>query len=85
MAPVYTSLRLIDAYVAFFGNEPIPRTQTYGQELQTMREQEESINGRTVAALVLIDPMMTLKVLIPWKPTARPARTTISPPSSGPS
>ena len=29
-----------------------------------MLEQEDSINGRTVAALVLSDPLMTLKVLI---------------------
>ncbi|HRH73651.1 MAG TPA: histidine kinase, partial [Zoogloea sp.] len=62
MALINQAFDTLDAYVAFFGNEPIPVLKHTVKELQTMREQEESINGRTVAALVLSDPMMTLKV-----------------------
>ncbi len=64
MALINQAFDTLDAYVAFFGNEPIPVLKHTVKELQTMREQEESINGRTVAALVLSDPMMTLKVLV---------------------
>ncbi|MDD2991346.1 MAG: HDOD domain-containing protein [Zoogloea sp.] len=64
MALINQAFDTLDAYLAFFGNEPIPVLKHTVKELQAMREQEESINGRTVAALVLSDPMMTLRVLI---------------------
>lgn len=64
MALITTPFETLEAYVAFFGNEPLPVLRHTVKELQAMRDQEESINGRTVASLVLSDPMMTLKVLI---------------------
>lgn len=64
MALITQAFDTLDAYMAFFCNEPIPVLRHTVKELQSMREQEESINGRTVAALVLSDPLMTLKVLI---------------------
>lgn len=64
MALIPQPFDTIDSYIAFFSQEPLPVLKHTVKELQAMREQEESINGRTVAALVLSDPMMTLKVLI---------------------
>jgi len=64
MALIHQPLDTIDSYTAFFSQSPLPVLKHTVKELQTMREQEDSINGRTVAALVLSDPMMTLKVLI---------------------
>ncbi len=71
MALIHQPFDSIDSYIAFFGNESIPALKHTVRELQTMREHEDSINGRTVAALVLSDPMMTLKVLIHIEATRR--------------
>ena len=57
-------LESLDSYVAFFHQQPLPVLKHTVRELQAMREHEDDINGRTVAALVLGDPLMTLKVLI---------------------
>lgn len=54
----------IESYNSFLSQEAIPVLKHTVKELQAMREMEDSINGRTVAALVLSDPMMTLRVLI---------------------
>lgn len=64
MALIQQPFDTIDSYIAFFSQEPLPVLKHTVKELQAMLEQEDSINGRTVAALVLSDPMMTLKVLI---------------------
>ena len=64
MALINQPFDSIDSYTSFFSQKPIPVLKHTVKELQAMREQEDSINGRTVAALVLSDPMMTLKVLI---------------------
>ena len=64
MALIPQPFDTIDSYIAFFSQEPLPVLKHTVKELQAMLEQEDSINGRTVAALVLSDPMMTLKVLI---------------------
>lgn len=54
----------LDSYIAFFSQVSVPVLKHTLKELQGMQDHEESINGRTVAALVLGDPMMTLKVLV---------------------
>ncbi|MDD3354149.1 HDOD domain-containing protein [Zoogloea sp.] len=64
MALLTHALDSIDSYVSFFSHQPLPVLKHTVKELNVMREAEEHINGRTVAALVLGDPMMTLKVLI---------------------
>jgi len=64
MALIQQPFDSLDAYVAFFAQQELPVLKHTVKELQAMREQEDSINGRTVAALVLGDPMMTLKVLL---------------------
>ncbi len=64
MALIPQPFDTIDSYIAFFSQEPLPVLKHTVKELQAMLEQEDSINGRTVAALVLSDPLMTLKVLI---------------------
>ncbi len=64
MALITQAFDSIDSYTAFFSKEALPVLKHTVKELQAMREHEDSINGRTVAALVLSDPMMTLKVLI---------------------
>lgn len=64
MALITQAFDSLDSYIAFFSLEALPVLKHTAKELQAMREHEDSINGRTVAALVLGDPMMTLKVLI---------------------
>ena len=64
MALITHAFDSLDSYTSFFSHESIPVLKHTVKELQAMREQEDSINGRTVAALVLSDPMMTLKVLM---------------------
>lgn len=64
MALITHAFDSLDAYTAVLNHESIPVLKHTVKELQAMREQEDSINGRTVAALVLSDPMMTLKVLM---------------------
>ena len=64
MALIAQPLDSLDSYVAFFNQQPLPALKHTVRELQAMREHEDDINGRTVAALVLGDPLMTLKVLI---------------------
>lgn len=64
MALIHLPFETIESYISFFAQAPLPVLKHTVKELQSMREREEDINGRTVAALVLSDPMMTLKVLI---------------------
>ena len=64
MALITQAFDSLDSYIAFFSLEAPPVLKHTAKELQAMREHEDNINGRTVAALVLGDPMMTLKVLI---------------------
>jgi hypothetical protein len=64
MALIAQPFDSLERYVAFFDQQPLPVLKHTVRELQAMREQEDDINGRTVAALVLGDPLMTLKVLI---------------------
>ncbi|MBS0346111.1 MAG: HDOD domain-containing protein [Proteobacteria bacterium] len=64
MALINVPFETLDSYIAFFSQEPLPVLKHTVKELQSMREREDHINGRTVAALVLGDPMMTLRVLV---------------------
>lgn len=64
MAMIAQPFDSLESYIAFFDQQPLPVLKHTVRELQAMREQEDDINGRTVAALVLGDPLMTLKVLI---------------------
>ena len=64
MAMITQPFDSLDAYLAFFDQQALPALRHTVRELQAMREKEDEINGRSVAALVLSDPLMTLKVLI---------------------
>lgn len=75
MALITQAFDSLDSYTAFFSQEPLPVLKHTVKELQAMREHEDSINGRTVAALVLSDPMMTLKVLIYMEEHRRAGKT----------
>ena len=59
MAMITHPLDSLDSYIAFFNQQPLPALKHTVRELQAMREHEDDINGRTVAALVLGDPLMT--------------------------
>src|SRR5574340_935771 len=56
-------LRDLDAWVAFLGEATPPVLGRTARELAALRERQERITGRDVAAVVLRDPLMTLKVL----------------------
>ena len=64
MALITRPFETLSAYEAFFAHEEMPVLRHTVKELDAMREQEDHVNGRAVAALVLSDPMMTLRVLI---------------------
>ena len=64
MAMITDPLESLDSYLAFFDQQALPALRHTVRELQAMRDKEDEINGRSVAALVLSDPLMTLKVLI---------------------
>lgn len=54
----------LESYTAHLSRQDLPVLKHTVKQLHAMLEQEDSINGRTVAALVLSDPLMTLRVLI---------------------
>lgn len=50
-------------YVAYFSSQPLPVLKHTVKSLDAMRGEEERINGKQVASLVLADPLMTLRLL----------------------
>jgi HD-like signal output (HDOD) protein len=56
-------LASLDAYVECFSREPIPVLKRTVQQLALLQENEDRIGGKQLAAAVLSDPLMTLKLL----------------------
>ncbi|NTV09465.1 MAG: HDOD domain-containing protein [Zoogloea sp.] len=52
-----------ESYVAFFCAQSLPVLKRTARELAAMREKEETVNGRSIAGVVLADPLLTLRVL----------------------
>lgn len=57
-------LRSVDEYVDFFSRQDIPALRHTVRALSALREQEESVNGRHIASIVMGDPLMTIKLLV---------------------
>jgi HD-like signal output (HDOD) protein len=53
----------LPAWVAYYGQAPIPVLRHTVQALDRLRENAENINGRVIAGAILHDPLMTLRVL----------------------
>ncbi len=53
----------LPAWVAYLAQVDIPVLRRTKRELARLREQEDRVNGRTLAAAVLQDPLLTVKVL----------------------
>ena len=53
----------VDAYVRFLSAQDIPVLRQTARELEALRQAQESVSGRRIAAVVLADPLMTAKLL----------------------
>ncbi len=60
---IETAFRDLEAWVAFFGQATIPVLRHTVQGLDRMREKADKVNARSIAAVILNDPLMTLRVL----------------------
>lgn len=57
------ALPSLEAYVAFFASQPLPVLRHTAKALDGLRDDEERINGKQVAGVILADPLMTLRLL----------------------
>lgn len=57
-------LATVEDYVAFFSRQDIPALRHTVRALAALREEEESVNGRHIASIVMGDPLMTIKLLV---------------------
>lgn len=53
----------LEGRVAYFSAAPIPVLRHTEQRLAKLREHAQKANARTISAVILQDPMMTLRVL----------------------
>jgi HD-like signal output (HDOD) protein len=53
----------LDAWVAFYSQASVPVLRHTVQGLEQMREKADKVNARSIAAIILNDPLMTLRVL----------------------
>lgn len=61
---ITTPLASIDSYIAYFSQSTLPVLRRTVRALAELREDEDKINGRRIAAVILHDPLMTLRVLV---------------------
>lgn len=57
------ALSSLEAYVLYYSQIELPVLKGTVRSLAQLREKEDTVNGREIAAIVLQDPLMTLKVL----------------------
>ena len=53
----------LDAWVRFFSNAEIPILRKTARRLEEARQNSDRVNGRDIAAIVLQDPLMAIRVL----------------------
>lgn len=58
------ALDSIESYIAYFSDVELPALRKSMRSLAELREHEDHISGRSLAAEVLRDPLLTLRVLI---------------------
>lgn len=63
MATIDTPLASVDAYVEFLSAQDVPVLRRTVREFGLLAAQQESVSGKRVAAAVLADPLMTMKLL----------------------
>ncbi len=63
MKRIHRPLESLDSYVACFSQETIPVLKRTAQQIAALREQEDDISGKQITAVVLGDPLMTLRLL----------------------
>ncbi|MCM8567023.1 HDOD domain-containing protein [Thauera linaloolentis] len=63
MSPLLSPLPSVDAYVAHFTRRPLPVLRRTVRELDALRADPERAGGRQIAAIVLDDPLMTMRLL----------------------
>ena len=63
MGFIDTPLPSVTAYVDLMSAHDVPVLRRTVKELATLRERQESLGGKPVAAVVLADPLMTMKLL----------------------
>ncbi|QID18737.1 HDOD domain-containing protein [Nitrogeniibacter mangrovi] len=63
MLRIQHPLASLDAYVSCFSSEPIPVLKRTAQQLDALRAQEDAVSGKQLTAVVLSDPLMTLRLL----------------------
>lgn len=63
MALLCAPLGSVDAYAEFFTRQEVPVLRHTVRELQALRAEQSSVSARRVAAVVLSDPLMTLRLL----------------------
>ncbi|GHU20694.1 hypothetical protein AGMMS50243_16190 [Betaproteobacteria bacterium] len=69
--PVLTHpLPSVDAYVGYFTRQPLPVLRHTTSEFASMRENIDSVTQKDIAAVVLTDPLMSLR-LLGWLETHR--------------
>lgn len=72
MAMLEAPLASVEAYVAYFAHQDLPVLRRTVRELETLGEAAASVNSREIAAIVLADPLMTMR-LLSWLQTHRRA------------
>ncbi len=63
MSQLVSPLPTVDDYVAHFSHEPLPVLRRTVRELDALRADMDRVGGRQIAAVVLSDPLMTMRVL----------------------
>ena len=63
MTLLATPLPSVDAYVRHFSGQELPVLRRTARELDVLRASADSVSGKRVAAVVLGDPLMTMRLL----------------------
>lgn len=63
MTRLNAALTSLDAYVARFSDGDLPVLRRTTRDLTALREQEDRVNGKQIASVILGDPLMTLRLL----------------------
>lgn len=63
MATLDAPLASVDAYVDFLSTQNVPVLRRTARELEALASRQDSLGARSVAAVALADPLMTMKLL----------------------
>ncbi|AMO37331.1 HDOD domain-containing protein [Thauera humireducens] len=63
MSQLVSPLPTVDDYVAHFSHQPLPVLRRTVRELDALRADMDRVGGRQIAAVVLSDPLMTMRLL----------------------